>query len=428
MTMGVGTGAWRRSPAIVAVLAANAISGAGNVLTSVAMPWLIIERGGAGAEIGLIGFATLLPLLFGALVAGIIVDRIGGRAASVVSDLASGGTIAAIGLLALAGWLPLWLLAALAFLGTVLDMPGATGRSVLLPALAERDGVDLAAVNGMSETVRRLTILAGPLLSGVLVVAVGPELTMLVDAVTFAVSTVLVAIWVPRMAVAHEARQAWRLRDAVALLWRDRLIRSLMAVSGTVNVLLNPIFFVLLPLYVVATGGVAADQGLLVAAFGVGTLTGALGSARLVRRFGRRPVLTVGVAVAGLSPFLLAAAPSLPVAAVAQVLSGLGIGPVGPIVLTVLGTRVKPEVRGRVFGAHTTIVNAAIPIGVVVTGFVAELVDVRLILVGISTLFAATVLPLLLQPALAGLDAGGSAGSAGEEHVAEGPAPRAQQS
>ena len=169
MTMGVGTGAWRRSPAIVAVLAANAISGAGNVLTSVAMPWLIIERGGAGAEIGLIGFATLLPLLFGALVAGIIVDRIGGRAASVVSDLASGGTIAAIGLLALAGWLPLWLLAALAFLGTVLDMPGATGRSVLLPALAERDGVDLAAVNGMSETVRRLTILAGPLLSGVLV-------------------------------------------------------------------------------------------------------------------------------------------------------------------------------------------------------------------------------------------------------------------
>ncbi len=115
-------------------------------------------------------------------------------------------------------------------------------------------------------------------------------------------------------------------------------------------------------------------------------------------------------------------------AAVAQVLSGLGIGPVGPIVLTVLGTRVKPEVRGRVFGAHTTIVNAAIPIGVVVTGFVAELVDVRLILVGISTLFAATVLPLLLQPALAGLDAGEEAGSAGEEHVAEGPAPRAQQS
>lgn len=393
-----------RSPPILAILLANAISGTGNVLTSVALPWLILARGGGGAEIGFIGFATLVPLLGGALLGGIIVDRIGGRAASIASDLASGVTVAVIGVLAIADLLPFWLLALLTFLGTVLDLPGATGRSVLLPALAEREGVELAAANGASETVRRLNILSGPLIGGALVVLAGPALALLVDAATFAVSAALVAVLVPRLGAGPE-RQDWRLQDGVALLWRDRLIRALMGVSGTVNVLLNPIFLVPLPLYVVARGGLASDMGLLIAAFGVGTLSGALGSARLVRRFGRRRVLSAGVALAGLAPVLLAVAPSLPVAALAQLLSGLGIGPVGPIVLTVLGTRVAPEVRGRVFGAHTTIVNAAIPIGVLVVGLVAELFDVRLVLLGTSAIFAVTVLPLLLQPALAALDA-----------------------
>jgi MFS family permease len=115
-------------------------------------------------------------------------------------------------------------------------------------------------------------------------------------------------------------------------------------------------------------------------------------------------VLSVGALVAGVAPLLLAAAPGIPFAAAAQLASGLGIGPVGPIVLTVLGTRVAPEVRGRVFGAHATITNAAIPVGVIVTGLVVEVFDVRTVLVAITVLFAVTVGPLLLEPSLAQLD------------------------
>ncbi len=398
--------AWWQSRSITAVLTANVVSGAGNVLTSMALPWLVIESGGGGAEIGVIGFAQLVPLIGGALLGGIIVDRVGGRVASVAADVASAATVLAIAGFALAGWLPLWLLSVLVLLSTLLDLPGSTGRSVLLPGLAERDGVDLASVNAASETVRRLTILLGPIAGGILVAAAGPAVALMVDGVTFGVSVLLVAMLVPRLAAtaAADGASAWRLRDGIGLLWRDRLIRSLMAVSGTINVLLNPVFFVLLPLYVVALGGIASDQGILVAAFGLGALAGALGSARLTRRFGRRTVLTVGALLAGGAPLLLAVAPGVPFAAAAQLVSGLGIGPVGPIVLTVLGTRVAPEVRGRVFGAHATITNAAIPIGVIVTGLVVELVDVRTVLVAISVLFALSVGPLLFQRSLDQLD------------------------
>ena len=312
----------------------------------------------------------------------------------------------AIAAFALAGWLPLWLLAVLVFLTTLLDLPGSTGRSVLLPGLAERDGVDLASVNAASETVRRLTILLGPIGGGILVAIAGPAMALIVDAVTFGVSLLLVVVLVPRVGATAAAAgaAAWRLRDGIGLLWRDRLIRSLMAVSGTINVLLNPVFFVLLPLYVVALGGVASDQGILVAAFGLGALAGAVASARLTRRYGRRTVLTVGALLAGGAPLLLALAPGLPFAAAAQLVSGIGIGPVGPIVLTVLGTRVAPEVRGRVFGAHATITNAAIPVGVIVTGLVVELFEVRTVLVAISVLFALSVGPLLFQRALEQLE------------------------
>ena len=406
MTADAATRGWWRSPGISAVLAANVVSGAGNVLTSMALPWLVIESGGGGVEIGVIGFAQLVPLIGGALLGGVIVDRVGGRAASVAADVASASTVLAIAAFALAGWLPLWLLSVLVFLTTLLDLPGSTGRSVLLPGLAERDGVDLASVNAASETVRRLTILLGPIGGGILVATAGPAVALVVDAATFGVSVLLVLVLVPRVGAtaATSAASAWRLRDGIGLLWRDRLIRSLMAVSGTINVLLNPVFFVLLPLYVVALGGVASDQGILVAAFGLGALAGALGSARLTRRFGRRRVLTAGALLAGGAPLLLALAPGVAFAAAAQLVSGLGIGPVGPIVLTVLGTRVAPEVRGRVFGAHATITNAAIPIGVIVTGLVVELLDVRTVLVAITVLFAVSVGPLLFQRSLAQLD------------------------
>src|SRR5829696_10566408 len=100
---------------VFALAAANAASQLGNVVAVVALPWFVLLTTGSPARTGLTAFATTLPLAFGALVGGPVVDWIGIRRASILSDLGAGAAIAAIPALHAAGSLTFPLLLTLAF-------------------------------------------------------------------------------------------------------------------------------------------------------------------------------------------------------------------------------------------------------------------------------------------------------------------------
>jgi MFS family permease len=87
-----------RTP-IFALLGANAISQVGNMMTTVAVPWFVLQTTGSAAKTGLtaaaIGVGPVLP----SILVGPLVDRLGFKRTSVLADLASGATVAAIPLL-----------------------------------------------------------------------------------------------------------------------------------------------------------------------------------------------------------------------------------------------------------------------------------------------------------------------------------------
>ncbi len=88
----------RRLP-FYALLAAQAISFAGNALAGLALPWFVLQTSGSAARVGLIAFCALLPQPLAATFGGAFVDRLGHRRASVVADLASGIAVALVPLL-----------------------------------------------------------------------------------------------------------------------------------------------------------------------------------------------------------------------------------------------------------------------------------------------------------------------------------------
>ena len=83
----------RRAP-FYALLAAQAISYAGNALAALALPWFVLTTTGSAARVGLVAFCALLPQPLAATFGGAFVDRLGHRRASVVADLASGIAVA----------------------------------------------------------------------------------------------------------------------------------------------------------------------------------------------------------------------------------------------------------------------------------------------------------------------------------------------
>jgi predicted MFS family arabinose efflux permease len=111
-------------PPIFALLGANAVSQVGNMMIMVAIAWFILETTGSAARTGLAAAAIGVGAVLAAVLGGPLVDQLGLKRASVLADLASGATVAAIPLLYLAGHLAFWQFLVLMFLVSSLNAPG----------------------------------------------------------------------------------------------------------------------------------------------------------------------------------------------------------------------------------------------------------------------------------------------------------------
>ena len=173
---------------LVTVLAANTISIAGDSVTQLGVPWYVLESTGSAARAGVVAFCALAPVAVPAWASGPFIDRVGRRRVSILSDLACGGSVAAIPLLQIGGMLHFWMLCALMALAGLAGAPGVTARGVLLPALAEHAGMPLVRAASLYDGAARCASMVGAALGGVLITTMGPGHVLLVDAATFGVS------------------------------------------------------------------------------------------------------------------------------------------------------------------------------------------------------------------------------------------------
>ncbi len=406
----------RRRLPVAALLAANTISLAGNAITALAIPWYVLETTGSAARVGLVGFCAALPAVLAAFFGGAVVDRLGFKRSSIASDLLSGVTVALVPLLHQTVGLPFGGLLGLVFLGALLDAPGVTARQALFPDLVGLAGMRLEGANAAYQTVQRLSQFLGPALAGILIALLGASNVLWLDAATFAVSAGLIAASVPgtrsdpaRGADAPGRAQAGSryLAETLAelrFLWQDRLLRTLAMAVAVTNALDAPLFTVAVPVYARDVFGSATALGLMEAGFGAGAVTGALAFAGVGHRLPRRPAFVAGFALLSLPLWILATAPSLPVAVVANALVGLVAGPINPILMTVRQERVPAAMRGRVFGTFTAIALVAMPAGILLGGLVVERAGFAATIAVIAGGYLLASGAMLLAPVLRDMD------------------------
>lgn len=387
---------------VLGLLTGNAISLVGNQLTGLAIPWFVLVTTGSAAKTGLVAFFGMLPAILAAFLGGAIVDRVGSKRMSVVADVMSGLTVAAVPLLYHTVGLGFAALIALVFLGALLDAPGNTARTALLPDLAAQAGMRLERANSAAQVIQSFSTLLGPPLAGALIAVLGPSNVLWVDAATFAVSAVLVGLAVPAGPVQSQASSRYwdEVMEGLRFLREDRLIRSLIVPFAIINFLTAPLFAVILPVLAKERYGSAQDLGLMFAGFGAGALVVSLGFGAIGHRLPRRATLIGAFVGFGLPIWVLAMLPSLAVSVAALVAAGLAIGAVNPLAMTMLQERVPVELRGRVFGAVMGIVLVATPLGMLLAGTLIAALGLRLLIAAIAALCLATGASLLFNPAL----------------------------
>lgn len=384
---------------------ANAISLAGNVITLIAIPWFVLQTTGSAAKTGITGFFSILPVVLAGFLGGAIVDRLGYKRTSIISDLASGFTVALIPILHFTIGLEFWQLMALVFLGALLDTPGGTARAALLPELAEQAGMPIERVTSLTHVIERSARLVGAPLAGLLIGLIGTANVLWLDAASFFISAAIVWILVPRIRLAHETENKAgnyldELKDGLRFIAQDRLILSIVIMVMLTN-FLDAIFGgVLQPVYVKEQYGDALNLGLLVSANGGGAVIGGLIFAAIGHRLPRHATFVGAFLLTGLRFWVYVLYPPVWILIVVTLVCSIGAGPLNPIIGAIEFERIPSHMRGRVFGAITAGAWIAMPLGMLLGGILTERLGTFVMLIGMTIAYFITTGSMAFIPAM----------------------------
>ena len=363
---------------LIGLLAADGVSRAGNAITTIAVPLYVLADTGSAFAAGLTGVFATVPIVIGGALGGVLVDRFGWRRSGVIADAASGLTVLVIPILAALGALPFPLLLALVFLSNLLDTPGTTARTAQLPDATERAGMPLTRATGAHATVSRSATLIGAGLAGALVALIGPANALFANALCFGISIGLTLLLVPRdvRPVAAEPEPAGyfsELAAGIRFVVGTPLMRAVVILVVITNMVDAAGLTVLKPVYARGLGDDGAILGAMLAVFAGGALTGAAVFGAIGHRLPRHGLFVVLFLLAGVPPYLVLALDApLPVVFTVIALSGFAAGPINPLIDTALFGLVPVPMRARVFGAISTGVAAAMPLGSLLAGLGVE--------------------------------------------------------
>lgn len=392
-------------------MTANGISGFGNEMSAVAIPWFALVLTEEDYAVGVVATASMLPLIIAATLGGVLVDRFGFRTMSVASDIASGVTVAMIPLLHVTTGISLPVLALLAFLGVLLDAPGTTARQSLLPDLAAAAGSSLERANSVFESVLQAKNMVGPVAAGLLIAAASATTVLWIDAATFGVSAMLIGLTIQRgqqrraesdQVGVDAPRPGWRadLLTGFRFLKHETTLLSLAMISLFNNMLIMPVFLVFAPVYARREMNGAAELGIMLAAFGATALVGAMIYGWVGRTVRRRSWYTF-TTLCGMSGYIvLALRFGLIGGVLAMGLMGIMSGAGRPLGATLRQERTPRHLRGRVFGVLSTLSTAATPVGTVLGGVLIAVFGLSVALWCVAGMGVAIFLTALLLPTL----------------------------
>ncbi len=389
------------------LMTAEAISLFGSRMTFVALPWLVLVETGSATRTGVVAFAEMLPYVLACAAGGPLIDRIGPRRASIVMDATSVVAVGAIPLLYRAGGLGFGALVLLVGVAGLVRGLGDTAKGVVFPAVVERAGVDLTRATSLHDGLSRLSTLVGAPLAGVLVAVTDAPTVLFIDAVSFGVAAIIVAVFVPRAATARattgtpdeepepHGSYLGQLREGVAFVRRDRLVLAIMLMLFVTNLLDQAYGAVFVPVWAKDFFGSPVGIGLVSAGFAAGAVAGNIAYTILAPRLPRFAPFAIGFLLGGAPRFVTLAfdAPMWSILAVA-VSAGLGLAAVNPILGAVLYERIPTRLQARVLGLSRALAWAGIPIGGVLGGWLADTVGLRTALLATGVVYlAATLLP-----------------------------------
>ncbi len=343
-----------------------------------------------------IGFAVF------ALFIGVYVDRHRRQRIMTLANIGRGIFLGLIPLAAVTGTLTragMPLLYVVSFMVGLLTVFFDVSYQAILPSLVDRS--QLVEGNSKLEWSRSGAQVVGPGMAGLVVQAVYPPLAIAIDATSYMASASVLSRIRQDEIIKPSTASVWHdLKEGLAIVLKDKRLRSIAGSTATSNFFSNVIFSILILYLVRQLGYTAAVVGTIFLIGGLGAFGGIALSSRLTRLFGVGPVIIAGMILGGLGtiPYALAnsslsapifSATGIPVLgsfrldlnALILMMGGF-VTSIGVVVYNInqvsLRQAIVPKsVQGRMNASMRWIVWGTIPAGAIAGGVLAEVFGLK---------------------------------------------------
>ena len=371
------------------LFSANFLSNIGTWAQGVAQAWLILELTDSGTYLGIVTSLQFAPILFFSISGGKIADKFNKRKVLMLTNLTAGISALSVATLVLTENIKIWHVMFFAFMlgmGNAIDAP--VRQSFNVEVVGKQDLPNAVGLNSTNFNIGRLI---GPGLSGLLIAAYGTGVSFLLNGISYLVVIIaLINIRESELFIEEKKSSSTKIREAMAYVAaRPDILAVMITVFFATSFGLNfNIFNTMMATQVFDKG--AAEYGALGSILAVGSLSGAIISARLEKKRGPRFVMigsmifSAILILSALAPTYLVYSILLPIIGCVALLTFIGAN-------TMVQLRTDSQIRGRVMGIYLTVFLGGTPIVSPFIGIMTQEIGTRptVAICGLISLLAA---------------------------------------
>ena len=355
---------------------ANTVSNIGSWAQRIAQDWLVLElTNNNGTYLGLVTAVQFAPVLAFSLHGGKLADRFNKRKVLILTNIIGGAASLALGALVMTDLVALWhvfVLAGILGISTAIDAP--VRQAFTTEVVGQTDLPNAVSLNSANFNAGRLV---GPAISGGLIAAFGTGPSFIVNGLSyFFVIAALMNLNEKAFFHLDRPKSDGSIREGIAYAKArpDIYVVMLMVFFLATFGLNFQIFNALMATQEFGLG--PASFGLMGTFIAIGSLSGAIGSARLERFRNTKFVIKGGIAFS-ISIMVLSIIPSyslyilwLPICGVTALTTLVSAN-------SIVQTSTDPAIRGRVMGLYLLIFMGGTPFGSPLIGTTTELIGIR---------------------------------------------------
>ncbi|MEN6320951.1 MAG: MFS transporter [Syntrophaceae bacterium] len=356
--------------------AGQGISLIGTWMQQIAMSWLVYRLTNSALLLGVVAFSSQIPIFLFASIAGVYADRWNRHRILVVTQTLAMIQALILAFLTLIGVIHVWHIIVLSiFLGVInaFDMP--TRQSFIVELIEKAEDLGNAiALNSLMFNGARLV---GPAVAGILIGFLGEGVCFLINGISFlGIVFALIAIKVPvKKKVVSASRRIWQdLREGYSYAFGFAPIRYILLQLGLMS-FMGMSYAVLMPIFAkdILHGG-PHTLGFLMAASGIGALTGAIYLASRQTILGLGRFIVYASAIFGIGIIAFSLSQMLIISLCMMFITGFGMIVQVASSNTILQSIVEEDKRGRVMSIYATAFIGMAPLGNLFTGTLASFI------------------------------------------------------